>query len=451
MDYELPCRSVRFIGLRYFGRHRIVPATSLRERQGRPNEQMVGGDTGGTEFGLKMARHPAITTSNSSQEAAAPLHPPPACTQDCAMPPLPTQTLLGATLEELADVARHFDLPPYSAGQLAGWLYRRHATSFDQMTDLPFRVRIQLSERFVIGASPPHEVFVSRDGTRKYVFAVRSGQCVETAWIPDGGRSTLCVSTQIGCRIRCRFCHTGRQRFGGNLSVADLLNQYRSLPERDQVTNLVVMGMGEPLDNWEALRRALEIWTASWAYALSPRRITVSTVGLLPTLEEFLRNTDVHVAISLHSPFPDERAMWIPSERAHSIHDVVRVLRSIRWQGQRRLMFEYLVFSGVNDTPRHVRELARLLQGLPCRINLMRYHACPGAKLPPTEERSIFAFREALERKGFIVTIRRSRGEDVAAACGQLMSMREPNNSRDVMGRSHFARELEESEDHIHS
>ncbi len=344
--------------------------------------------------------------------------------------PTPTATaLLGWTLDELGEIAREFDLPPYAARQLAGWLYRRHATSFEEMTDLPLRARARLAERYTVGASPPRDALASCDGTRKYLFAVAPERCIETAWIPDGDRSTLCVSTQAGCRMRCRFCHTGRQRFGGNLSAAEILNQYRSLPERDRVTNIVVMGMGEPLDNWGAVRRALDVWTAAWGYALSPRRITVSTVGVLPTLRELIAETDVHVAISLHTPFPEERAAWMPSERAHPIRDVIEALRSADWRGQRRLMFEYIVFSGLNDTPRHVRELARLLHGLPCRINLMRHHPWPRSELPATDEAALFRFRDALEHKGFVVTIRRSRGSDIAAACGQLTTARRPGTS----------------------
>ncbi|MCX7817915.1 MAG: 23S rRNA (adenine(2503)-C(2))-methyltransferase RlmN [Kiritimatiellae bacterium] len=343
---------------------------------------------------------------------------------DAGVDSLRPPVLLGATLEELRAVARELNLPPYAAGQLAGWLYRRHAGSFDEMTDLPLRARRQLAERFTLGAYPPREVWISADGTRKYLFAAGEDRCVETAWIPDGARSTLCVSTQAGCRMRCRFCLTGRQPFAGNLRPADILNQYRSLPERERVTNLVVMGMGEPLDNWSAVRRALDVWTAPWGYALSPRRITVSTVGLLPALLELLHHTQVHVAISLHSPFEEERATWMPCERAHPIREVLRALREADFQGQRRLMFEYIVFTGLNDTPRHVRELARLLAGLRCRINLMRHHVAPSSGLPPTDEAALFRFRDALEHKGFIVTIRRSRGQDIAAACGQLSTAR---------------------------
>lgn len=348
----------------------------------------------------------------------------------CASASTPnTAPLLGRTLDELAAIAREFDLPPYAARQLAGWLYRRHAISFAEMTDLPLRARTRLAERYRVGAAPPHEMLVSHDGTRKYLFAVAPERCVETAWIPDRDRSTLCVSTQAGCRMRCRFCHTGRQRFGGDLSAAEILNQYRSLPERDRVSNIVVMGMGEPLDNWSAVRRALQVWTAPWGSALSPRRITVSTVGVLPALRELLAETHVHVAISLHTPFTEERAAWMPSERAHPIQDVLEALRSADWAGQRRLMFEYIVFSGLNDSPRHVRELARLLHGLPCRINLMRHHPWPGSSLPATDEATLFHFRDALERRGFVVTIRRSRGSDIAAACGQLTTARRPTTS----------------------
>lgn len=304
------------------------------------------------------------------------------------------------------------------------------------MTNLPLRARAALSAAFEVGVAPPLRAAASVDGTRKYLFPAAAG-CVETAWIPDGDRSTLCVSTQVGCRLRCRFCHTGRQGFQGHLSAGEILNQYRSLPERAQVTNVVVMGMGEPLDNLDATLRALTVLTAPWGFAMSPRRITVSTAGLLPALERLLADSDCHVAISLHSPFPDERANLMPVERAHPIRDVIAALRRADcWRGQRRLMFEYLVFRGLNDSPRHVRELARLLNGLPGRINLMRYHAVPASPLTPADGPAIDALAAALRRKGFRVTIRRSRGEDIAAACGQLSTQAGLEGTEQDAGRA---------------
>jgi len=339
------------------------------------------------------------------------------------IPKVPGSELLGRSLDELCAVAREVGLPAYAGTQMARWIYARGTASFDLMTDLPRRVRRDLATRHDIGIRPPARCVVSADGTRKYLFGGNAGGWVETVWIPDRGRSTLCVSTQAGCRMGCRFCHTARQRFAGHLSAGAMLNQLTGLPERPAVDNVVFMGMGEPLDNLDEVLRALRAMSADWGLAMSPRRLTVSTVGLLPAMDRLLQESECHVAISLHSPFSEERASLMPVERTHPIREVVARLRRYEWRGQRRLMFEYIVFGGFNDTPRHVRELCRLLHGLPCRINLMRYHPRPDQRWPATEEGRLLAFETALRAKGFRTTIRRSRGQDIAAACGQLSTL----------------------------
>jgi 23S rRNA (adenine2503-C2)-methyltransferase len=333
--------------------------------------------------------------------------------------------LLGRTLDELRAIAAEAALPPFAADQLAGWLYRQHATGFEEMTNLPKAARAALAARYDVGRCPPAAEAVSSDGTKKYLFPTAAGGPVETAFIPDAGRATLCVSTQSGCRRACRFCHTGRIGFYGNLTAGEILNQYASLPERDAVTNLVFMGMGEPLDNLDATLRSVGALTAAWGYAMSPTRITVSTIGLLPALQRLIDETRVHIALSLHSPFPDERRRFLPAEGQHPAAAAIDALRRARIGGQRRVMIEYIGFAGVNDTPRHAEALARLLRGLRCRVNLIPFNPWPGAPLAPSPRAALEAFQHVLKARDIMTTIRRSRGADIAAACGMLRGERE--------------------------
>lgn len=339
--------------------------------------------------------------------------------------------LFGLTLPRLDEVAAELGLPAFAARQMADWLYKKDITSLEAMTNLPARARAALAERFELGVRPPAQVRVSADGTRKYLYPARRDRFVETAWIPDDeDRGTLCVSTQVGCRMGCRFCMTARQGFQGQLGPGEILNQLRSLPERVQVRNLVYMGMGEPLDNLPAVLDSLRILTSDWGFAMSPGRITVSTVGLLPQVTEYLESCRCHLAVSLHSPFDEERRRLMPIQATAPVAEVLGAIRRHRWEPQRRLMFEYILLRGVNDTPGHVRELARLLNGLPCRINLMRFHPVPDAPWEGSGEAAIAAFQRGLEAKGFITTVRRSRGLDIAAACGLLSTLAQSGAER---------------------
>lgn len=329
-------------------------------------------------------------------------------------------SLCGMTLPRLQDVAAGAGLPKFAARQIADWLYRKDVADIAGMSNLSAAARATLAERYEAGFRAPAGVQVSTDGTKKYLFPTLGGRFVESAWIPADERGTLCVSTQVGCKMGCLFCMTGRQGFQAQLGAGEIVNQVRSLPERRDLTNLVYMGMGEPLDNLENVLASLEVFTAPWGFAMSPRRITVSTVGLVPALRELLARSECHVAISLHTPFDEERRKLMPIQHVYPIAEVIDALHAGNFAGQRRLSFEYILFRGVNDTPRHVNELARLLNGLRCRINLMRFHAIPGAPLEGSDESVIRAFQEGLERKGIITTIRTSRGLDIDAACGLL-------------------------------
>lgn len=324
-----------------------------------------------------------------------------------------TPAPIGSSLQPVGDA-------PFRGEQIARWLYDKHATTIEAMSDLSARHRALLAETYEVGLTAPEKVSISTDGTKKYLYRTSQNHFIESAYIPDGDRATLCISSQAGCRMGCRFCATGRQGLQHSLSTNEILNQIESLPERERLTNVVFMGMGEPLDNLDSLLPALEVLTSAWGFGWSPTRITVSTAGVASRLERFLEATQVHLAVSLHNPFPHERAEIMPIEKAWPIREVVEILRRYDFTHQRRVSFEYIVMSGLNDSPRHIRELCRLLDGIKCRINLIRFHKIPGSPYFSPDDRAMIAFRDALTAKGIHTTIRTSRGEDIQAACGLL-------------------------------
>jgi len=328
--------------------------------------------------------------------------------------------IFGKTSAEIRQIVERLKLPGYTGSQITDWLYKKKALSFDQMTNLSKDYRKQLEDLFFIGLCKPTTVQVSSDGTRKYLFPAKNGKHIETVYIPDSQRSTLCVSSQVGCKMGCIFCMTGKQGFQGNLSPGEILNQIISVPEQPNLTNYVFMGMGEPLANTENLLKSLEILTADYAYGLSPTRITISTIGVLPGLEKFMAESKCHLAISLHSPFPEERLELMPVEKQYPIRRIVEFLKKNPSGRQRRVSFEYIMFSGFNDTIRHINGLTRLLNGLRCRINLIRYHAIPGVSLVSSDDDTVQWFKTRLNEKGILSTVRASRGQDIFAACGML-------------------------------
>ena len=373
---------------------------------------------------------------------------------------MPMDILLGKTLEELQAVAQEVGLPRFAGKQLAEWLYVRRATSFDEMTNISLKGREALKARYTIGRHTPVAEAISKDGTKKYLFAIdgdeargdeairREARYIESVYIPDDDRATICVSTQAGCKMGCRFCMTGTLGFHGHLSAADILNQIFSIPDSDKLTNIVYMGEGEPMDNLDNVLRSLNAMTSAWGCAWSPKRITVSSVGLLrlphstfnlqpsTLLQRFIEESDCHLAISLHNPFAVERQEIMPIEKVNHLHDVIALLKQYDWSHQRRVSFEYICWGGVNDTPKHANELLRLLKGLDCRINLIRFHG-PSPALPSREgvpplkgevrwgqsnEQQMEWLRDYLTAHGITTTIRRSRGEDILAACGMLVN-----------------------------
>ncbi|HSV77493.1 MAG TPA: 23S rRNA (adenine(2503)-C(2))-methyltransferase RlmN [Bacteroidales bacterium] len=330
------------------------------------------------------------------------------------------QALFGMTLPQLGEVAKSFDLPRFTAAQVADWLYKKEVNSIEEMTNLSKKVREVLSNNFVMGLSAPEKVQTSADGTKKYLFRASTGKFIEAAYIPERSRHTLCVSCQVGCKMGCLFCMTAKQGFQGNLSTTEILNQVRSLPEWRKLTNIVFMGMGEPFDNLENVMQSLEILTADYGFGMSPGRITVSTIGIVPAMKTFLEQSACHLAVSLHSPFEDQRRQLMPIGNVYTMKEVLDTIRSFPLSKQRRVSFEYIVFKGLNHSPDHVKELARILNGIRCRINLLHFHPVPATPLQSPDAETMEEFKTALEKKGIITTIRKSRGQDILAACGLL-------------------------------
>ncbi len=354
--------------------------------------------------------------------------------------------LLGKTLNELTAIAEEAGLKRFAGKQIADWLYQKRVTTIDQMTNLSLAARDKLKQHYSVGRQAPRAHAESIDGTKKYLFSVTPkqplsvtpkqlfsvtpvtpsergmGGVIESVYIPEDDRATLCVSTQAGCKMACRFCMTGTLGFHGSLTATDILNQVFSIPESETLTNLVYMGEGEPMDNLDAVLRSIEVLTAPWGCAWSPKRITVSSVGLVPELKRFLDSCECHLAISLHNPFAIERRQIMPIEQRYPLSEVIALLRQYDFSHQRRVSFEYICWGGVNDTPKHANELLRLLRGLECRVNLIRFHEGVERDFPASDEKQMVWMRDYLTEKGLTTTIRRSRGEDILAACGMLVN-----------------------------
>ena len=342
------------------------------------------------------------------------------------------KNLVGMTLAQLQQVAVENGMPLFTARQLADWLYVKQVSSIDSMTNISLKHRAMLAENYEVGLSEPSLNAASDDGTVKFLFPVRNGHSVETVYIPDGDRATLCVSSQVGCKMGCIFCMTGRQQYTASLTAGEILNQILSLPGKETLTNVVFMGMGEPLDNLENVLAVQEILTAPWGFGWSPKRITISTVGLRRELKQLIEGCECHIAVSLHAPTPEKRRELIPAEKAFSMTEMLEVLRRYDFSHQRRLSFEYTMFDGVNDSPDDARQLVKALHGLSCRVNLIRFHAIPDSPLRPVPEGRMAEFRDWLTAHGVFATIRASRGEDIWAACGMLSTSEQEKSSVSV-------------------
>jgi 23S rRNA (adenine2503-C2)-methyltransferase len=328
--------------------------------------------------------------------------------------------LLGKSLYELNQLVKDLDMPEYTAVQIADWLYKKKVSSIEKMTNISLAHRSKLEKIYETGRKEYTQSRMSSDGTIKYLFPTINHKFVESVYIPDNERATLCVSSQVGCKMNCLFCMTGKQGFSGQLTCGDMLNQIISLSEIHSLTNLVFMGMGEPLDNVDELLKTLEILVSDYGFAWSPKRITVSSVGIIWGLKRLLEETKVHVAISLHSPYHLERQSLIPAEKAYPIMEILQLIQQYDFTRQRRISFEYILFDGLNDDLKHALALSKLLKNIPCRVNLIKYHSVTGIDLLPSRMETMIEFRNILNTKGITATIRASRGEDILAACGML-------------------------------
>lgn len=338
------------------------------------------------------------------------------------------QPLLGLSLFELKEIVKSLNMPTFTAKQIASWLYDKNVVDIDEMTNISKTNREKLKEHYSIGCQKFVDAQYSKDGTIKYLFPTSTGKFVETVYIPDNDRATLCVSSQVGCQMNCLFCQTGKQGFEGNLTTADILNQIYSLPEREKLTNIVFMGQGEPMNNYDNVLKTTQILTESYAYGWSPKRITVSTVGIKKNLERFLNESNCHVAISMHNPFSNERAEIMPSEKSMPINEIIELLKNYDFSHQRRLSFEYIIFDGLNDTQKHAKKIVELVKELDCRFNLIRFHQIPNVSLKTSNQEKMEAFRDYLTSHGVFTTIRASRGQDIFAACGLLSTAKKKQN-----------------------
>ena len=330
------------------------------------------------------------------------------------------EALFGKTLKELQAIVKELGFPGFTAKQIADWLYKKKVGAIDEMRNVSKKNREILIRKYTVGLSAFSNVQESVDGTKKYLFQTNTNQFIEAAYIPSENRKTLCVSSQVGCKMGCLFCMTGKQGFQKNLTAGEILNQMVSIAESDELTNLVYMGMGEPMDNIEEVLKSLEIITAEWGFAWSPRRVNVSTIGVAPAMRRFVEESECHLAISMHSPYNGQRKELMPIENVYPIEHIIEILKEYDFGRQRRISFEYIMFEGVNDSTEHAKELVRLISGLKARVNLIKFHPIPDTPLNGSSHETMERFKEVLEKKGVIATIRKSRGEDIYAACGLL-------------------------------
>ena len=352
--------------------------------------------------------------------------------------------LLGLPRLELeAFVAEHLSAKPFRARQLMKWIYRKGAADFSAMTDLAQDFRNQLAE--VATISVPEIVTEQRstDGTRKWMLRMDQVQGIETVYIPEPDRGTLCISSQVGCAMDCSFCSTAQQGFNRNLSVAEIVGQvwlaHRELekgaaaaggPRTDgrpdgspsgRITNIVLMGMGEPLANYRNVVPAMRVFTDDLGYDLSRRRVTLSTSGLVPQIYKLAEECNVALAVSLHAPNDALRNELVPINRKHPIDELLTACwHYIDKQNGRSITFEYVMLDGINDKPEHAKQLAKLLRGRPAKLNLIPFNVFPGTRYRRSPAAAILRFRDILNDAGVIATIRRTRGDDIDAACGQL-------------------------------
>jgi len=333
------------------------------------------------------------------------------------------------SFSELDNLVSSIGEPSYRGKQLKEWLYEKCCCSVDDMTNLSKKLREALSKDFIAEGHKIIEKQVSSDGTIKYLFGLSDSLSIETVYIPSAERGTICVSTQVGCKFGCSFCATGTQGFSRNLSLGEIINQFVTVKNdlaesgKGLLTNIVFMGMGEPLDNIENLINAIEIFNSPDGFGISPRRITVSTVGIVPMLERLGdEGRGVNLAVSLHSADNEVRSKFMPINKRYSVETLINALASYPLRPYRQITIEVALFNGLNDSTDDALKLARMLNRVKAKANLIPVNRVEGARYEPSEMETVLAFQSVLKNEGISVTIRKDRGGDIDAACGQLRS-----------------------------
>ena len=314
--------------------------------------------------------------------------------------------------------------PPYRAAQIFQWLYQKGVSSFEEMSNIRRSLREKLSLEFRISSLPVRRIQHGKDATRKYLLLLEDGEAIETVLIPDKNRKTLCLSTQVGCGLGCRFCATATMGLKRNLKSSEILNQVLSVradvEQGSRISNVVLMGMGEPLANYSETLKALDVLTQEAGFAFSPRKITLSTVGLVPRIEQLLRDSKVNLAVSLHATTDELRSRLMPVNRKFPLSELIRCCSRLPLGKRRRITFEYLVLKGLNHSPEDAKRLVGLLRGIPAKVNLIPFNPFYGAPYQRPSDEEVKEFKERLLRYGLQANVRVSRGQEIDGACGQL-------------------------------
>jgi len=330
------------------------------------------------------------------------------------------KSLCGLTADEIFDLIRPLNFTSSHAVSISNSMYKKGILNISEIVKIPYRLKEELYNIAATGIYLPLASEVSADKSVKYMFRTENGKEFETVYIPDNKRNTVCVSTQSGCRMGCSFCNTGRYGFRGNLTAGEIVNQILAIPQAGKVTHIVFMGMGEPMDNLENVLKACSIITAEWGLAISSRNITVSTVGIMPGVEQFLQRSDCNLTLSLYSPFSVERREIIPVENKFPVLDIIEMMKNFPLKKRRRLSIAYIMIKNLNDTDSHLEELKSILKGSKIRVNLLSYHPGNNDKNCSSPAERMQFFKHNLIISGISASIRKSRGIDISAACGLL-------------------------------
>jgi 23S rRNA (adenine2503-C2)-methyltransferase len=335
------------------------------------------------------------------------------------------ELLLDKDVAEMNEFVHAFDEPAYRTRQLLDWIYKKHAISFEEISNVPKKWRSVLQESVFLTPFKSFSIQLSADGTRKYLFELHDGASIESVCIPMKDHFTLCISTQVGCVLNCEFCLTGRQGFSRNLSSGEILGQIltvqRELPSKKRISNIVLMGMGEPLLNYEQTKKAIRMMLSQEGLNFSNRKITISTAGILPGIERLgQEDFTINLAISLNAPTDELRSELMPINKTYPLHQLLQVCRTYPLPERRRITFEYILLDTINDSPDHAAILADSLRGIRCKINLIPLNVTPGSPYTPSPEGRMLTFQDILLRRGYSTFIRASKGADILAACGQL-------------------------------